>query len=110
MRTALESVAERAICPLQDVMRLDDDARMNIPGSSSGNWAWRYAPHQLHEGLADGLRELTETYGRAAASEGPRGHDPYDYTVPGSAHQLHVRPRSKPGQAAGNDPAAEAED
>ena len=46
-------------------MRLDDDARMNTPGSPTGNWAWRYAPHQLHEGLADGLRELTETYGRS---------------------------------------------
>jgi 4-alpha-glucanotransferase len=88
MRVALASVANWAIVPLQDVMRLDDDARMNTPGSASGNWTWRYAPHQLHEGLADGLREMTETYGRAPASTAPRGHDPYDYTVQNAAHPL----------------------
>ncbi len=88
VRTALASVADRAIAPLQDVMRLDDDARMNIPGVPAGNWAWRYAPHQLHEGLADGLRELTETYGRSGAPEPQQGHDPFDYTVANTAHPL----------------------
>jgi hypothetical protein len=44
----------------------------------------------LHEGLADGLRELTETYGRSGAVELPRGYDPYDYTVRGTAHPLLV--------------------
>jgi 4-alpha-glucanotransferase len=88
IRTALASIADRAIAPLQDVMRLDDDARMNTPGSPAGNWVWRYAPHQLHEGLADGLRELTETYGRSRATEPPRGHDPYDYTVLDATHPL----------------------
>ena len=83
LRGALESVADLAVLPLQDVMRLDDDARMNTPGIPYGNWEWRYAPHQLHEGLADGLRELTETYGRSRAPERPRGYDPYDYTAPG---------------------------
>jgi 4-alpha-glucanotransferase len=91
IRTALASIADRAIAPLQDVMRLDDDARMNTPGSPSGNWAWRYAPHQLHEGLADGLRELTDTYGRSGGIQLPRGHDPYDYTAPDATHQLHVQ-------------------
>jgi 4-alpha-glucanotransferase len=91
IQTALGSVADRAIAPLQDVMRLDDDARMNAPGSPTGNWEWRYAPFQLHEGLADGLRELTETYGRSPAVELPRGHDPYDYTVPDAAHPLRLR-------------------
>ena len=91
IRTALASVADRAIAPLQDIMRLDDDARMNTPGSASGNWEWRYAPFQLHEGLAGGLRELTEAYGRSGAIELPRGHDPYDYTVPNAAHSLQAR-------------------
>jgi 4-alpha-glucanotransferase len=91
MRTAQSSVADQAMAPLQDVMRLDDDARMNTPGSPSGNWVWRYAPHQLHEGLADGLREMTETYGRLGTPEPPRGYDPYDYTAPGTAHALHDR-------------------
>jgi 4-alpha-glucanotransferase len=91
IRTALASVADHSIAALQDVMRLDDDARMNTPGSPSGNWEWRYAPYQLHEGLAGGLRELTETYGRSSGIELPRGHDPYDYTVPHTAHPLHTR-------------------
>jgi 4-alpha-glucanotransferase len=92
IRTAWSSVADQAIAPLQDVMRLEDDARMNTPGSSSGNWAWRYAPYQLHEGLADGLRELTETYGRSAHRRAPRGYDPYDYTAPSTAHPLRDSP------------------
>jgi 4-alpha-glucanotransferase len=95
IRTALATVAGRAIVPLQDVMRLDDDARMNTPGSPAGNWAWRFAPHQLHEGMADGLHELVETYGRTGVSRGPRGYDPYDYTAPGSAHVLHAHTRRK---------------
>jgi hypothetical protein len=72
------------------VMRLDDDARMNTPGSPTGNWAWRYAPHQLHEGLAEGLRELTDAYGRSPEIARPRGHDPYDYTAPDTMHHLHA--------------------
>jgi 4-alpha-glucanotransferase len=100
IRTALESVADRAVAPLQDVMRLDDDARMNTPGKPSGNWSWRYSAHQLHEGLADGMRELTETYGRVQVIAGSRGHDPYDYTVPGAAHSLRPRGGSQPGRNA----------
>lgn len=96
IRLALESVADRAIAPLQDVMRLDDDARMNTPGSPAGNWTWRYAPHQLHEGLADGMRELTDTYGRARPPEGPRGYDPFDYSAPGTTHPLLPRGAMKP--------------
>jgi 4-alpha-glucanotransferase len=88
IRLASSSVADRALMPLQDVMRLDDDARMNTPGRPTGNWGWRYAPYQLHEGLADGLRDLTETYGRAPAREIRRGYDPYDYTAPSTAHPL----------------------
>jgi 4-alpha-glucanotransferase len=91
IRLAEGSVAELAIVPLQDVMRLDDDARMNFPGTPTGNWAWRYAPHQLHSGLADGLRELTETYGRSRDSAADRGYDPYDYTAPGTSYPLSDR-------------------
>ena len=90
IRTALASVADRAIAPLQDVMRLDDDARMNTPGSPSGNWAWRYAPHQLHEGLADGLARADRHLWPIGRDELPRGHDPYDYTAPDAAHPLHA--------------------
>lgn len=86
IRLAHESVADWAIVPLQDVMRLDDDARMNTPGTAVGNWEWRYANHQLHDGLCGGLRELTETYGRTGVPRPPEGFDPFDYTHPGSSH------------------------
>ncbi|MCA9879452.1 MAG: 4-alpha-glucanotransferase, partial [Thermomicrobiales bacterium] len=88
IRLASSSVADRALMPLQDVMRLGDDARMNTPGRPTGNWGWRYEPHQLHAGLADGLRDLTEAYGRTPASKVARGYDPYDYTAPSTAHPL----------------------
>ena len=89
IRLALASVADTAILPLQDVMRLGDEARMNTPGRAMGNWGWRYLSHQLHPGLAAGLGELTATYGRRAAPEGPQGVDPFDYTAPGTRHPLH---------------------
>ena len=89
IRLALASVADTAILPLQDVMRLGDEARMNTPGRAAGNWGWRYSPHQLHDGLAAGLGELVTAYGRRARQDRDRGHDPFDYTVEGTAHPLH---------------------
>ncbi|HEV2106881.1 MAG TPA: 4-alpha-glucanotransferase [Thermomicrobiales bacterium] len=88
IRLALSSVADTAIQALQDVMRLGDEARMNVPGRPTGNWGWRFLPHQLHNGLAEGLGELTVTYGRGRPSDTPRGHNPYDYMVKGSAYSL----------------------
>ena len=88
IRLALASVADTAIVTLQDVMRLGDEARMNTPGRPSGNWGWRYLPHQLHPGLAAGLGELVGTYGRRDAAP-PPGVSPYDYTAPATSHTLH---------------------
>lgn len=88
IRLAWSSVADRAIAPLHDVMRLDNDARMNTPGVASGNWEWRFAPYQLHEGSADALRELSETYGRIQSRRAPSGFDPFDYTAPNTDHPL----------------------
>jgi 4-alpha-glucanotransferase len=101
IRLAQESVADWAIVPLQDVMRLDDDARMNAPGSGTGNWGWRYASHLLHDGLSGGLREMTETYGRTGSVYRPSGHDPYDYTVDGAAHGLRPRASGPDSRGAG---------
>lgn len=88
MRLGLASVADVAIVSLQDVMRLGDEARMNTPGRADGNWGWRYLEHQLHDGLADGLAELTSSYGRGARVQKSDSHDPYDYSVPNSGHPL----------------------
>ncbi|MDQ3696321.1 MAG: 4-alpha-glucanotransferase [Chloroflexota bacterium] len=88
IRLALASTAGMAIVPLQDVMRLGDDARMNTPGQPTGNWGWRFLPHMLHPGLASALAELTWTYGRCDEATEARGYDPYDYTAPNPKHPL----------------------
>ncbi|MBV9168502.1 MAG: 4-alpha-glucanotransferase [Chloroflexi bacterium] len=65
MRAALGSVARTAIVPLQDVLGLGSEARMNTPGASLGNWSWRVCADQLDPQCANRLGHLTETYGRA---------------------------------------------
>lgn len=65
IRLAMMSVANTAIIPLQDVLGLDDSARMNIPSTATGNWEWRFLPEQLTSEVAQRLREMTEIYGRA---------------------------------------------
>jgi 4-alpha-glucanotransferase len=64
MRLAWASVADHAVAPLQDVLSLGSEARMNTPGTATGNWAWRVLPDQLPDALLDRLGEMTETYGR----------------------------------------------
>lgn len=53
----LGSEAALAVLPMQDVLRLGSEARMNTPGTAEGNWRWRFAWTQLSPGLAPGLRE-----------------------------------------------------
>jgi 4-alpha-glucanotransferase len=64
IRTVLASVADTAIIPLQDVLGLGTEARMNLPGTSRGNWRWRFLPGVLSSELAKRLRELNEAYDR----------------------------------------------
>ncbi|MHB1294464.1 MAG: 4-alpha-glucanotransferase [Anaerolineae bacterium] len=64
IRLAMTSVAEMAIFPLQDVLGLGSEARLNVPGRPHGNWTWRYRPGDLQEGLAATLRELARVAGR----------------------------------------------
>ncbi|MEM7130947.1 MAG: 4-alpha-glucanotransferase [Chloroflexota bacterium] len=64
IRTAFASVANTAIVPLQDVLSLDNSARMNLPGRADGNWTWRYQHEKLDDGVRARLREVTELYGR----------------------------------------------
>jgi 4-alpha-glucanotransferase len=64
IRTALASVAGTVVIPLQDILGLGNSARMNIPGTSLGNWSWRFTADSLHSGRAARLREMTALYGR----------------------------------------------
>jgi len=64
MRAALRSVAKIAIVPMQDVLALGAEARMNLPARQDGNWRWRMRPGRTEARLAGRLRKLTWTYGR----------------------------------------------
>jgi 4-alpha-glucanotransferase len=65
MKTLLESQCAAAIFPLQDVIGLGSEARMNTPGTvGSHNWTWRFDWPALEERMTNGLRVLTERAGR----------------------------------------------
>jgi 4-alpha-glucanotransferase len=64
IRGVLASVANTAIVPLQDLLGLGTEARMNLPNSTEGNWAWRYQAGALTDKIATRLKDLTQLYGR----------------------------------------------
>jgi 4-alpha-glucanotransferase len=68
VRAVLASVADLAVVPLQDVLGLGSEARMNLPGRPGGNWRWRARDGALTPELRGRLRGLTELYGRATAA------------------------------------------
>jgi 4-alpha-glucanotransferase len=68
LRTLFVSVADVVIVPLQDVLGLGSETRMNLPGRPDGNWRWRFAPEQLTPELRARFRLLTRVSGRAAPS------------------------------------------
>ena len=61
MSLAWSSMAALAICPLQDLLNLGAESRMNVPGRASGNWRWRSPEGMLADRAFDWLRELTDT-------------------------------------------------
>lgn len=65
MRALLASVADTVLIPLQDVLGLGSEARMNQPATLSGNWRWRFRREMLTPETARELRDLTELYERA---------------------------------------------
>lgn len=64
IRAVFASVANTAIVPLQDVLGLGTDARMNLPNSTEGNWSWRYRDGVLTDEIAARLKKLGALYGR----------------------------------------------
>lgn len=64
IRAVMASVADIGIVPLQDVLGLGSAARMNLPGTVSGNWKWRYRPGALSGELSARLRSLVTLYER----------------------------------------------
>lgn len=72
IRLAWMSVADTAVAPMQDLLQLGTEARMNFPGKTGGYWSWRYRPEMLHPGIAAHLRELTDLYGRVPSERPAR--------------------------------------
>jgi 4-alpha-glucanotransferase len=64
IRAALDSPANLCILPLQDVLGLGSEARMNIPSHPEGNWAWRFDPQALKPALAERLALMSEVADR----------------------------------------------
>jgi len=67
IRVALMSTADTAIFPLQDLLGQGTEARMNVPGTSSGNWQYRTLPSEIDPAVADRMASLCETYERIPA-------------------------------------------
>jgi len=64
IRLAMSSVADTAVFPMQDVLGLGSEARMNIPASLENNWIWRFEPEQLKSEHAAKLRDFSRIFGR----------------------------------------------
>jgi 4-alpha-glucanotransferase len=68
MALAWESGATLAMAPLQDVLNLGNEARMNVPGRAGGNWRWRCTADMLSDRAFEWLRDLTRRSGRLRGS------------------------------------------
>jgi 4-alpha-glucanotransferase len=64
IRCALASRSRLAILPMQDVLGLDGEHRMNVPGTTEGNWVWRFEWGQVDQDLPTKLRDMVRLYGR----------------------------------------------
>ena len=84
---ALGSIAGYVIFPLQDVLGYGSSARMNTPGTASGNWSWRFTEGALREELAQALREDTLLYGRYHMPE-PAAEEPAKEETLAENHSL----------------------
>ncbi len=64
IRAILSSVADTAIMPMQDILGLGNEARMNVPGSGGPNWQWRLKDGEISDEISEKLRDITVIYGR----------------------------------------------
>ncbi len=64
IRMVWSSVAEMAVAPMQDFLQLGNEARMNLPASTTGNWEWRMKPDEADRKLAEWIKEINITFNR----------------------------------------------
>jgi 4-alpha-glucanotransferase len=69
IRSVLASVSNTTVVPLQDLLGLGNEARMNLPNSTQGNWTWRVKEGALTVAHSERLRDMTDTYGRIRKHE-----------------------------------------
>ncbi|MBI9071623.1 MAG: 4-alpha-glucanotransferase [Melioribacteraceae bacterium] len=69
IKAAYSSVADIVIIPMQDMLSLGSDARMNFPGKLGGNWGWRFTWEQVYEGLAFKYKTMSELFDRPPKEE-----------------------------------------
>jgi 4-alpha-glucanotransferase len=69
IRLAWSSVAALAIAPLQDVLNLGAEARMNVPGRAEGNWRWRCTADMLSAPAFQWLQDVTQTSNRLLSGQ-----------------------------------------
>ncbi len=81
IKAAANSVASTCVFPLQDILGLGSEARMNRPAAETGNWTWRFRPDALEPRLAEQLArvmEMADRDGYHVAMEGPFAGGPTD--------------------------------
>ncbi len=78
IRSAYTSVADLAVVPMQDVLGLGSEARMNLPGRADGNWGWRVPPGLPRGDEPARLRRLALLSGRLGWQESPASEPPPD--------------------------------
>lgn len=64
IRLAMSSIADLAVFPMQDLLNLGNEARMNFPSTVQGNWSWRLLPDQITDHLRQRLYDMTVMYAR----------------------------------------------
>jgi 4-alpha-glucanotransferase len=69
VRQAFASVAFLALAPMQDILEVGTEGRMNFPSRADGNWEWRFTADALTDERATWLRDLATLYGRYAPAE-----------------------------------------
>lgn len=74
IRLAFSSAADTVIVPLQDVLNLGTEHRMNIPGTATDNWGFTFSFDWWQEGFTDGLKYLSALFGRNIPEEGEKEH------------------------------------
>ncbi len=81
IRAVWSSVAVFALAPMQDVLGLGNEARMNLPGRASGNWTWRLHPDALSPAVLKRLKEVNYLYARCVIEKTEKDETPPDYIL-----------------------------